>query len=62
MSTVLQFPSSRALAVCVERERDGLTWLVITPRGHGWLHGSFKAALDDARAVAAGFGVSVISS
>jgi hypothetical protein len=30
-------------------EPDGDGWLVITHRGHAWLHGSRQAALDDKR-------------
>jgi hypothetical protein len=35
---------------------------VVVARDHGWLHGSFAAAIDDARSIAAGYGVGVISS
>jgi hypothetical protein len=28
-------------------DRDGGGWLVVTPRGSGWLHGSRQAALED---------------
>lgn len=61
--TIIFFPSSRALsAVRVERELDGGAWFVITPRGHAWDHGSFEAALADARVVATGWGVVIKSS
>ena len=34
--------------VRVMRERDG-AWLVVTHRGHGWLHGDRRSALADKR-------------
>jgi hypothetical protein len=61
--TILQFPSSRAFAVRIERERDGQGWLVRTHDcENSWLHGDFGGALRDARDVAATFGAIVISS
>jgi hypothetical protein len=33
----------------IEREADGAGWLVLTPNGHGWLHGSRPDALRDKR-------------
>jgi hypothetical protein len=38
-----------ALIASIVREPDGDGWLVLTPRGHAWLHGSRQAALDDKR-------------
>jgi hypothetical protein len=61
MTMIIQFPSSRAHAVRVQREADGPAWLVLT-HDHGWLHGSFDAAISDARQLAEHFGVSVRSS
>jgi hypothetical protein len=61
MCKILIFPSSRSCAVRVEREFDGEGWLALKDC-YGWLHGSFNDALLDAREIAAGFGVSVISS
>jgi hypothetical protein len=58
---ILPLPSSRALAVRVEREADGDGWIVLA-RACGWLHGDFVAALSDARELAGGFGVTVRSS
>ena len=44
--------------VRIERERDGEGWLVLTPNGHGWLHGDLNTAIADAREIAeAEFGV-----
>jgi hypothetical protein len=63
VTTILQFPSSRALAVRVEREADDLGWAVLThDREHGWLHGDFHAALSEAHEIAGGYGVVVRSS
>jgi hypothetical protein len=56
---VLKFPPP---PIRVQRERDGDAWLVLTPRGHGWLHGDFRAAMLDAQEVARGFGLTVRSS
>jgi hypothetical protein len=60
---IIRFPLERRLAIRVEREAHDLGWFVLThDREQGWLHGSFDAAIADASAVAATFGVSVISS
>lgn len=60
-AVILKFPPRGANSIRVEREHDGEGWLVIN-RSHGWLHGSFDAALFDAREIAAGYGVAVRSS
>lgn len=60
---LLSFPSSRALAIRVQREADSPAWLVMTDdREHGWLHGDFHAALSEAAELAAGYDVCVQSS
>ena len=59
-AVILRFPLLDL--VRVQRERDAEGWVVIGPRGHGWLHGDFHGALDDARWIAAGYGVAVQSS
>jgi len=60
---IIQFPSSRAWAIRVEREIGGEAWLVRThDREWGWLHGSFDAALHDAGIIAKGYGAAVQSS
>ncbi len=41
---VVELPVAR-----VVREPDGECWLVLTRVGHGWLHGSSQAALNDKR-------------
>ena len=61
MGSILPFPPRGPFAVRVERELDGEGWFVLA-RDHGWLHGSFGAALFDAREIAAGFGVAALSS
>jgi alpha-D-ribose 1-methylphosphonate 5-triphosphate synthase subunit PhnG len=61
--TILQFPSSRAFAIRIERETDDLGWMVLThDREHAWLCGEFDAALCDAREVAAGLDVIIKST
>jgi hypothetical protein len=60
---ILTFPSSRAFAIRVEHERDGLGWFVLThDREHAWLHGGFHTALADAYQLAVIHGVWVTSS
>ena len=44
--TIIRFPPSRFAAVFVLDTADG--WLVLAPRGHGWLHGDRRSALADA--------------
>jgi hypothetical protein len=58
MTTILQFPSSRAFAVRIERETDDIGWMV----KHGCLWGDFDAALSDARELASHLGVTIKSS
>jgi hypothetical protein len=43
--TVIRFPPSRFAAVFMLDTADG--WLVLAPRGHGWLHGD-RLTLADA--------------
>jgi hypothetical protein len=63
MTNILQFPSSRAFAVRIERETDDIGWMVLTHNHeHGCLWGDFDAALCDARVIAAGLDVVVKSS
>jgi hypothetical protein len=57
-ATILFFPLR---PIRIEREPEG-AWLVITARGHAWGHGNFADAIADAREVATGFGVSVLST
>jgi hypothetical protein len=57
-AVVLQFPFR---VIIVAREREGAGWLVIAG-AHGWLHGDFNAALQDARGIAKAFGLAVMSS
>jgi hypothetical protein len=45
--TVVRFPPFRLAAVFVLNTADG--WLVLVPRGHGWLHGDRRSALQDAQ-------------
>jgi hypothetical protein len=63
MALILQFPSSRALAIRIERERDAEGWFILThDREFGWLHGDFDAAIQTAAVVAGDHGVCVVSS
>jgi hypothetical protein len=41
--TIVRFPPSRFATVFVFDTADG--WLVLAPRGHGWLHGDRRSAL-----------------
>lgn len=52
-----RFPMRRAACVWLVRETDG-AWLVLA-RDHGWLHGSYRAALTDARWLARNLGLSI---
>jgi hypothetical protein len=55
---VLRFPPRRMAAVFVCQERAGEGWLALAGP-YGWLHGTRDAALEDAREVAASFGIPV---
>jgi hypothetical protein len=62
-AVIIPFPLHRRLAIRIVRAADGPEWLVLThDRGHGWVHGDFHAALQDADAVARTYGVAVRSS
>jgi hypothetical protein len=52
-----RFPMRSAACVWLVRETGG-SWLVIA-RDHGWLHGSYLAALADARWLARNLGLSI---
>jgi hypothetical protein len=43
-AAIVSFPGCR-----IEPQRDAPGWLVITPRGHAWLHGSRADALREKR-------------
>jgi hypothetical protein len=47
MTTVIRFPL-RKVAIRIVRERDGSGWLTLAG-SHGWLFGSYAAALAEAR-------------
>jgi hypothetical protein len=53
---ILPFPTRGPFDVRIEPE--GAAWLVVC-REHGWLFGSCREALDEAREIARGFGVGV---
>jgi hypothetical protein len=56
---VLQFPQRhRDKVLILEAAEEG--WLVVTPNAHGWLHGSHGSARDDAKWLAANFGVEIV--
>ena len=52
---VVCFPPSRLSAIFVLDTADG--WLVLAPRGHGWLHATLSAARADARWLARNLGL-----
>jgi len=53
---IIRLPSRRRTAVFVVVDDDGF---LVLAGSHGWLHGSLGEAIDDARDIAAGFGVPV---
>jgi hypothetical protein len=60
-ATVIEFPLNRRLGVRIEQYERG--WLVVTQdREHGWLCGDWRDAIDEAGAIARGYGVAVQSS
>jgi hypothetical protein len=63
MAIIIKYPPRGrfVLDVRVERERDGEGWLALKD-ACGWLHDDFSAAIADAREIAAGYGVGVLSS
>jgi len=46
---VLCFPLRRVCSVLIVHEREDAGWLVLTPRGHGWLCNSFAEARREAK-------------
>jgi hypothetical protein len=57
-ATVIQFPRpARADAIRI-RHRAG-EWLVLTPKGHAWLHATLGAARADAQWLARNFGLPI---
>jgi hypothetical protein len=55
--TVYRFPMRRMAYVWLLRETSG-AWLVLA-RDHGWLHGSYLAALADAQWLARNLGLPI---
>jgi hypothetical protein len=54
--SIISFPARHA--ACVWLLREGQAWLVMA-LGHGWLHGSYDAALIDARWLSENLGLGV---
>jgi hypothetical protein len=54
--TLVRFPARRITAVFVLDTEDG--WLVLAG-GHGWLHGTLRAARADARWIARNLGLPI---
>jgi hypothetical protein len=52
-------PRHKPERIEVVREHDGGCWLVLAPRGHGWLHGDLADALADAKWLATNNGVTL---
>jgi hypothetical protein len=46
--------------ITITSAEDG--WLVLTPRGHGWLHGSRRSANADARWLSKNLGLAVFET
>jgi len=61
---IIEFPlNRRSRNIRVVAERNDLGWLVLAPDdSFGWAHGSWSAAIDDARKIARDYGVAVVSS
>jgi hypothetical protein len=56
---ILRFPPrGRFSPFAVHVVREAPAWLVLC-RSHGWLHGSYREAIREAREIARGFGVVV---
>ena len=55
---ILKFPPR---AIILSEAPEG-GWLVLTPRGHGWLHGSRRDAFADARWFGRNHGLDVLES
>ncbi len=53
---VIPFPQRAPFTVRVERE--DAAWMVIC-RDHGWLYGGLREAIEEAKAIARGFGVTM---
>jgi hypothetical protein len=54
---VIRFPARNAAAIFV-REMPGDGWLVLA-RDHGWIHGDYTSAVEDASWLANNFGLPV---
>jgi hypothetical protein len=55
--TLVRLPPRRLAAVFLFETGDG--WLVLAPRGHGWLHGSLEDAMREAKWLAQNWSVPV---
>lgn len=55
MTCVIRFPTQ---AIVIRRATEG-GWLVLGARGHGWLHGDRRSALEDAHWLARNLGLPV---
>jgi hypothetical protein len=58
VTTVIRFPLRRVGTILICRERNGSGWLVLHG-SHGWLHGDYDAAIDDARWLAGNSGLPI---
>jgi hypothetical protein len=56
-AAVVRFPMRRAVCIWLLRKTDG-TWTVLAGN-HGWVHGDYHAAREDARWLAQNLGLPV---
>jgi hypothetical protein len=56
-AAVVRFPPRRSHAIWITREDTA--WLVLAPRGHGWLFGSHSDALTTAHWLARNLGIPI---
>jgi hypothetical protein len=57
MTTVTRFPLRR-VTILIVRERDGQGWLTLAG-AHGWLFGSYEAAMAEAKWLAHNFNLPI---
>jgi hypothetical protein len=57
--SIIQFRAPSAIRIERERNEDAC-WIVLTPRGHGWLHATLGEAVAEAKTLAAGYGIGIL--
>jgi hypothetical protein len=59
INNIVQFPPRGPFCIRILEDEETGCWLVLTHRGHGWLHTDLFDVCEEALALAAGFGVAV---